>query len=112
MFSLTQKQSETLAFIIGYDAKHGVAPSISEIAVGIGGTKARAHKLLCGLEERGAIRRIPNRARAIEIVRPALEHAAEDHLRAILADVDKLGCVLWDNPAVRAAMRFLGRGTG
>ena len=68
---LTAKQTELLAFIVRYQGEHaGVAPSYEEMraAVNLSG-KAGILRLLLGLEERGAIHRIPNRSRAIEVVK-------------------------------------------
>lgn len=70
MISLTEKQARALAFIKDYMAEHdGIAPSCAEISAGIGlRSKAGAYRILEALVERGAIRRLPQRARAIEIV--------------------------------------------
>jgi len=48
----------------------GVAPSLREIAKRLRRGKSQVQTLLNGLEERGLIRRLPGRARAIEILRP------------------------------------------
>ena len=68
---LTRKQRELLGFIDQYiTASDGVCPSYNEMAEGIGAkSKSSVHRRLKGLEERGFIRRLPNRYRAIEIVR-------------------------------------------
>lgn len=70
MISLTTKQAELLAFIKAYMAEHdGLAPSYQEMAEQAGlGSKSNVHRAIRCLEERGAIRRIPDRARAIEIL--------------------------------------------
>lgn len=70
--SLTTRQRDLLLFIQGYQSQHGYSPSYLEMlaAMGLVG-KAAIFRLLSGLEERGFIRRIPRRARAIEILRPA-----------------------------------------
>jgi SOS-response transcriptional repressor LexA len=50
-------------------AESGSAPSYDEIGKAIGlASKSGVHRLVTGLEDRGMIRRIPGRARAIEIV--------------------------------------------
>jgi len=71
-FSPTARQNATLRFIYGYQLAHGgVSPTLLEIARGIGVKgKSAAHELLRHLEERGQIRRLPNRVRAIEILQP------------------------------------------
>jgi len=68
-FGLTESQSKALAFIERYHLEHGYSPSMADIAKGIGGTSRGAiHRLLVALEERGRIRRLHNRARAIEVI--------------------------------------------
>lgn len=67
--SLTERQAELLAFIKSYRDVHGVTPTISEMRDGLKmSARSGIHRLVCGLEERGHIRRIPNRARCITIV--------------------------------------------
>lgn len=67
---MTERQSETLHFIGAYQRTHGgVSPSVAEIARAIKRSKGNVHALLVGLENRGFIRRLPRRERAIEIVR-------------------------------------------
>lgn len=70
MISLTAAQAEALAFIEARIADDGVAPSCEELKQHCGlASKSGVHRLLTALEERGRIRRMKNRARAIEIVR-------------------------------------------
>ena len=70
---LTPKQRKLLDFIDRYQRDHrGDSPSFAEMAAGIGLTsKAPVHRLLEGMEERGAIVRDRRRARAIRIVATA-----------------------------------------
>jgi repressor LexA len=73
MIGLTQRQADALRFIVGFQAAKGFSPCVAEIAVGIGNSplsKQSTREMLVGLEERGAIRRLPNRARAIEVIAP------------------------------------------
>lgn len=71
MMALAPKPAALLRFIAGYQAAHGgVSPSVRECAAGIGSSPAKAHKLLCGLEERGSIRRLRQRERAIDVLEP------------------------------------------
>jgi hypothetical protein len=69
--SLTKRQKELFNFINEYMRAHdGAAPSFNEMFEYMGlASKGGIHRLLTGLQERGAIRRLPNRARAIEILR-------------------------------------------
>ena len=69
---LTQKQSELLSFLTLHMDTHDVPPSFDEMRDALGlASKSGIHRLVSGLEERGFIRRLANRARAIEILRPA-----------------------------------------
>lgn len=70
---LTKRQRECLLFIQDHQANHGgVSPSVREIAAAMSKTACigAAGNLLRGLEARGFIRRLPRRARAIEVLRP------------------------------------------
>lgn len=69
MSGLTQRQNDGLSLIKSKVAESGVAPSFREIAAGLGlRSISGVHRILSALEERGAIRRLPNRARAIEVL--------------------------------------------
>ena len=70
-YSPTPRQQALLRFIIGYQEAHeGVSPSYREMGTGIVRSHVAAFKLSCSLEERGLIRRLPIRARAIEVLHP------------------------------------------
>lgn len=67
---LTRKQQELLLFINGRLAASGVSPSFDEMKDALGlKSKSGIHRLIRGLEERGFIRRLPHRARALEVLR-------------------------------------------
>jgi repressor LexA len=67
---LTKKQYELLLFINKRLNEHGVSPSFDEMKAALGlRSKSGIHRLITGLEERGFIRRLPHRARALEISR-------------------------------------------
>jgi SOS-response transcriptional repressor LexA len=69
MAMLTQRQKEMYDFIRAYYAKHGIAPSFMEMMDATGrSSKSGVHRVLVALEERGFIRRMRDRARAIELV--------------------------------------------
>lgn len=75
--SLTPKQRELLDFIKSYIDANGVGPSFEEMRKHLGQTsKSGIHRLLAGLEERGLIKRLAYRARAIEI--PKLPEIASE----------------------------------
>lgn len=47
----------------------GVSPSYDAIAAELGtASKSNVHRLICGLEDQGFVRRLPNRARTLEII--------------------------------------------
>jgi repressor LexA len=67
---LTKKQHELLMFINQRLAATGVAPSFDEMKDALNlRSKSGIHRLISGLEERGFIRRLPHRARALEVTR-------------------------------------------
>lgn len=67
---LTKKQHELLLFLHRHLNEHGVSPSFDEMKEALGlKSKSGIHRLISGLEERYFIRRLPHRARAIEILR-------------------------------------------
>ena len=67
---LTNKQFELLQFIDNQLKSTGVPPSFDEMKNALGlKSKSGIHRLIKGLEERGFIRRLPHRARALEILK-------------------------------------------
>ena len=67
---LTKKQSELLRFIHERLKETGVPPSFDEMKDALDlRSKSGIHRLIMALEERGFIRRLPNRARALEVLR-------------------------------------------
>ena len=67
---LTQRQHQLLQFIHGYLRDHGVPPSFEEMRAALRlKSKSGIHRLITGLVERGYIRRLPYRARALEVIR-------------------------------------------
>ncbi len=67
---LTRKQYELLAFIDDRLQARGVPPSYDEMKVALGlRSKSGIHRLISALEERGFLRRLPHRARALEVLR-------------------------------------------
>ena len=67
---LTRKQHELLLFIHERLGQGGVSPSFDEMKDALGlKSKSGIHRLITGLEERGFIRRLPHRARALEVLR-------------------------------------------
>ncbi|HKA71835.1 MAG TPA: transcriptional repressor LexA [Xanthobacteraceae bacterium] len=67
---LTRKQLELLRFIHERLTETGVPPSFDEMKDALDlRSKSGIHRLITALEERGFIRRLPNRARAIEVIK-------------------------------------------
>lgn len=75
---LTRKQHELLLYIDARLAETGVSPSFEEMKDALDlKSKSGVHRLISALEERGFIRRLANRARALEVLKmPELRKAA------------------------------------
>ena len=100
MMGLTRRQRDLLDFIGAYMATENVAPSFEEMKVGIGlKSKSGIHRLIDSLEERGFINRIPDRARAIELL---------DTPRPILKPVEARPLLREDTETLIAEMRARG----
>ncbi|MGQ0588952.1 MAG: transcriptional repressor LexA [Sphingosinicella sp.] len=67
---LTRKQHELLLYIDSRLSESGVSPSFEEMKEALDlKSKSGVHRLISALEERGFIRRLPNRARALEVLK-------------------------------------------
>lgn len=67
---LTRKQHELIRFIQAKLEETGISPSFEEMKEALDlKSKSGVHRLISALEERGFIRRLPNRARALEVLR-------------------------------------------
>ena len=67
---LTRKQHELICFIHDRLAEGGVSPSFEEMKEALDlKSKSGVHRLISALEERGFLRRLPNRARALEVLK-------------------------------------------
>lgn len=75
---LTRKQHELLTYIDRHLGENGVSPSFEEMKEALDlKSKSGVHRLISALEERGFIRRLANRARALEVLKmPELAGAA------------------------------------
>jgi repressor LexA len=97
---LTAKQRELLLFIDARLKENGISPSFDEMREALDlKSKSGVHRLISALEERGFIRRLPNRARALEVlklpetrpsatvtpIRPVATAPANDTMEIILA---------------------------
>ena len=74
---LTSKQYELLLFIDQRLKQQGISPSFDEMKEALAlKSKSGIHRLITGLEERGFVRRLPHRARALEVLKlPDNSHA-------------------------------------
>lgn len=80
MITLTERQQDALRFITGYREANGIAPTLREIAAGLGlegATAFTADWLVRQLEERGAVART-GMHRAIEVIAPIAIPRAPD----------------------------------
>ena len=67
---LTRKQHELICFIEDRLNATGISPSFEEMKEALGlKSKSGVHRLISALEERGFLKRLPNRARALEVTR-------------------------------------------
>ena len=67
---LTFQQEKLLKFIIDYQKENNVTPSFDEMKDGLDlKSKSGIHRIVSALEERGYIKKLNNRARAIEIIK-------------------------------------------
>lgn len=85
MMGMTEKQQIAFEAIRSYAAKApGGCPSYQEMAEFMGlRSKSGVYRVVLALEERGLVRRIPGRARAIEIVTDSEVHIPPDLMREI-----------------------------
>jgi repressor LexA len=84
---LTRKQHELICFIADRLAETGVSPSFEEMKEALDlKSKSGVHRLISALEERQFLRRLPNRARTLEVLRmperPVVRKAAAKPARA------------------------------
>ena len=84
---LTKKQLELLNFIHAHLEKTGISPSFEEMKEALDlKSKSGIHRLVTALEERGYLRRLKNRARALEVLRlPGEEEGAKPKQEVSLA---------------------------
>lgn len=89
---LTKRQHELLLLIDRRLREDGVSPSFEEMKDAVGlKSKSGIHRLITALEERGFIRRLPNRARALEVLR--LPEMAEANVSLLKPAVESTGTV-------------------
>jgi len=88
---LTAKQHELLRFIQRKLEETGISPSFEEMKDALDlKSKSGVHRLISALEERGFLRRLPNRARALEVLREPENVAAERKSSALPDNVVRM----------------------
>jgi SOS-response transcriptional repressor LexA len=65
---MTQKQAKLLTFVEAFQQAHGWSPSFEEMAAHMGVGKSNIHWLLTKLEERGMLRKVKGKPRALEVI--------------------------------------------
>src|SRR6187401_2129840 len=87
---LTVKQRELLLFVNRRLGETGVSPSFDEMREALDlKSKSGVHRLISALEERQFIRRLPNRARALEVVKmPEVSPPAPTQTRPVVPAAD------------------------
>lgn len=92
---LTRKQYELLMFIHDKLRETGVAPSFDEMKEALDlRSKSGIHRLITALEERGFLRRLAHRARALEIIKlPENSNAPMQRSKTVVAKRPQLGLV-------------------
>lgn len=100
---LTAKQHELIRFIQLRLEETGISPSFEEMKEALDlKSKSGVHRLISALEERGFIRRLPNRARALEVIRQP-EDAAPAPRAALSADDNVVSIASKSSKAPRPA---------
>ncbi len=90
---LTRKQNELLMFINKRLNDDGVSPSFDEMKEALRlKSKSGIHRLITGLEERGFLRRLPHRARALQVLKlPDTAAMPAPNVTPLLADARRAG---------------------
>jgi repressor LexA len=97
---LTRKQHELLTFIQTRLEESGISPSFEEMKDALDlKSKSGVHRLISALEERGFIRRLANRARALEVIRDSDAISAKPASRAAASNTAALAPLRSPAPA-------------
>lgn len=113
---LTSKQRELLLFIHERISSSGVSPSFDEMKEALNlASKSGIHRLITALEERGFIRRLANRARALEVLKlpesvtPSAPPRGRQAFRPSVVSESKAEENLAASVPTRSAIPILGR---
>lgn len=72
-YGLTPRQKEALDFIKSFSERRGFSPSVREVQLALGlSSTSGVIRILDGLQQRGAIRRLPRCVRSIAIIEPGV----------------------------------------
>lgn len=108
--NLTKRQRQIYDYIRSFLERHGYAPSLEEIAEHFGlSSVATIHEHLSNLQDKGLLRRDPNRSRAIELTRPGLSTAVELPLLGRVAAGSPIEAIA-DDETIAVPEDLLGRG--
>lgn len=101
---LTAKQHELLIFIQNRLEETGISPSFEEMKDALDlRSKSGVHRLISALEERGFLRRLPNRARALEVLKQPEDVVSKGVRAPVAAANDAVSRVAAPPPAPRMA---------
>lgn len=99
---LTPRQQDALLFIRLWIERTGVSPTRREMKEHFGVSLNACHRWVEGLVERGYLRRLPHRARALEVIK----------LTGKAADTDALQALLDDYVSARSEITYLAKSAG
>ena len=89
---LTKKQKELFEFLSSYISQNNISPSFEEMKIAVNlRSKSGIHRLISALEERGFIRRLPHKARALEVIKLPETASANDIYNSFSPSVIKGG---------------------
>ena len=96
---LTKKQKELLDYIKIVDKEHGISPSYEEMKNKLSlKSKSGIHRIISALEERGFIKKLANKARAIEIVTSEKNYTSKKENIAKVVEIPLYGKIAAGTP--------------
>ena len=109
---LTKKQHELLMLINERLEQTGISPSYDEMKEALGlKSKSGIHRLITGLEERGFIRRLPHRARALEVIKMPEETAVSMPTAGGMGGTGDMGGAGFDAKVIHGNFKTLSGAT-
>ena len=96
---LTKKQKELLDYIKIVNKEHGISPSYEEMKNKLSlKSKSGIHRIISALEERGFIKKLANKARAIEIVTSEKNYTSKNENIAKVVEIPLYGKIAAGTP--------------